>query len=302
MTKIFSTILFGLFLTGCNSSDDDLKLDGLSDALKFCVQESASENGVDSADEITSLNCSLTEPVSGEVEKLSRYPKLTELVVSLSASVDSIALDDFLQLQKFSCFNCELIEFSVGSGINQTLTDLELNSAETINKVNLEGAEALERLTLLTNVNRLFLPFDSALTHLVWHGDWNIADQTVQVYDLDLSHSLQQLVINGVAIEYLDLTQATDLVSVDIVSSALKSAYFNSQKLESIIIIDGQMEDIDLGLASQLRSLSLVKQRLTDIDLDDARNLEFVSLQENPLSDDTIAYLQSIDWIETINY
>lgn len=263
-------------MMGCNSSQDTAK-EWYDDvyfehpAMKQCLIGWAEENGWTSVEEVTMLGCSRNgiDSIAGieQFENLSRlylsYTALKELNLSGNPKLDYVNIGDNPYLK------------SVDLSQNLELTTLYINH-NAVEEVNLSYLPKLNIVFLSDNLIKT-LKLDGTDVEFL-----NVENNLIETMDLSNPRSIRDLRLQGNPLTDIDLSNLHDL----------KTLFINDTGIDTLDI----SYNLDLGLVVASNN------NIEHIRFDNNPNLTAVNIEGNPLDKDTLDYLATIDWIDTLRY
>ncbi len=120
--------------------------------------------------------------------------------------------------------------------------------------------------------------------------------------NFDNNLKLRELTVIGNLLTSLSLTNHSALTVVEVTDSKLQYVEFDLPALEILTLNNNNLSNIDLSDSTNLTKLNLWKNSIESIDFSNNMKLNYVNLVENPLAEETISYLESIDWIEILEF
>jgi len=275
MRKIFCLFITALIL-GCNSSEDTAKewYDDLyfeHPAMKQCLIGWAEEYGWTSVEEVTMLGCSRNgiDSIAGieQFENLSRlylsYTALKELDLSGNVNLDYINIGD----------NPYLKSVDVSQNLELTTMYVYDNAVEEVNLSNLPKLN----FVFLNNNHIKALKLDGTDV-----GFLNVENNAIEEIDLSNPRSIRDLRLQGNPLKGIDLSNLHDL--------------------KKLFIYDTGINALDVSHNLELELLAAYNNNIEQVRFDNNYNLTGVNIEGNPLDQDTLDYLATIDWIETLRY
>jgi len=272
--------IYCLFITvlmmGCNSSEDTAKewYDDLyfeHPAMKQCLISWADEYGWTSVEEVTKLSCSRNgiDSIAGieQFENLSRlylsYTALKELDLSGNANLDYINIGN----------NPYLKSVDVSQNLELTIMYVYENAVEEVNLSNLPKLN----FVFLNNNHIKALKLDGTDV-----GFLNVENNLIENINLSNARSIRDLTLTGNPLTDIELS--------------------NLQDLKALTIHDTGISTLDISYNQDIEVLGAKGNNIESIRFYNNPILKGVNITNNPLNKDTLDYLATIDWIDTLRY
>ncbi|ALO33746.1 hypothetical protein CMT41_02720 [Colwellia sp. MT41] len=305
--KKYIYISLSLMLTACGVSNDDKSeletLNLTSIALSTCLSTSAERFGYESISDVETLSCSdVSEEAFDQtaLDEMNLFENLSNLSLYYMKSPIHFDGSNFPALKAFRCDNCSLesIDLSQNSELNSFeiwgntyLTELDLSNSPKLEKLN------LSKVTIM-NLN---LGNQQLLKEAYIVGDALYKNTQLNI-NLTGATALESLEMFFVGIEHLDLSNNLELTSLQINYSTIQSLDIGSTKIQHLGINYSDIVSLDTSTFIDLRSLVLVENKIVSLNLENNVLLELLNLKGNPLSDGMLDYLESITWIDRIEF
>lgn len=340
--KYIPLLFVGILAGCSSDSDERLiisEIDFKSEAIRDCINSAASEQESTYADEITEFYCyadSYNTTPSNSTEDLLLFPNIMTIKLS---SLDSGFIDSnhFKQIIKFtlSTSTMELINIDGLVNLqelvlsqNDELKNINLTYNTKIKKIyiyqtplealNIETLTELEKLQFLNyeEINSLPTPTSEGGMYRNTWGD-------ITHINFDNNINLKELSIIGNQLSSLSLTNHPKLSMVEVTDSNIQGVELDLPALKTLSLFNNSLSNIDLSYSPNLTELTLSSNMLTNIDLSYSVNLtnlnlwnnsiksielsnnlklNYANLKDNSLTEETIGYLESIDWIDTLGF
>ncbi|MCW8833593.1 MAG: hypothetical protein OQK09_09725 [Colwellia sp.] len=316
-------LLFVAILVGCSSDSEGDKriaisdIDFISEEIKNCVNRTASAQDLTYADELTEFICyanSYNTTSSNSTEDLLLFPNIMKVKLShlesgfidsnhftqitsftlSSSSIKQINIDDLVNLQElFLSQNTNLKNINLT--YNTKIKNIYIND-NPLEALNVETLTELEELQLLNFEDFQVppTPTNNGIVRTTW-GD-------ITHINFDNNLNLRELTIIGNLLTNLSLTNHPALTIVEVTNSKLQHVEFDLPALEILSLSHNSLSNIDLSYSANLTKLNLWKNSIESIDFSNNPKLNYVNLVENPLAEETISYLESIDWIDMLEF
>ena len=275
MKKVYCLFITVLMMA-CNSSEDKAK-EWYDDvyfehpAMKQCLIGWAEEYGWTSVEEVTELACSRNgiDSIAG----IEQFDNLKKLYLSYTALKD-LNLSGNPKLDYVNIGGNPYLK-SVDLSQNLELTTLYIND-NAVEEVNLSNLPKLNLVFLSNNLIKT-LKLDGTDVEFL-----NVENNLIETMDLSNPRSIRDLRLQGNPLTDIDLSNLHDL----------KKLFINDTGIDTL--------DISYNL-----NLELVKASNNNIEhfrFYNNPNLTAVNIENNPLDEETLDYLSTIDWIETLQY
>lgn len=307
--KIIYPITLSLLLLGCSDSDEEMLIKNVSfnsSTIEACITERADFEGFTKVEEMTEVLCKGSGYDLGNLEDFNNFPNLTSVAFH-SIESQSVELDNNLYIENLSVISAKnlrlfrasnspslrKIEFQNSNNLYSVtldelpnLTDLEIFDAK-IEVLDIANIESLENLTMATFLSS---------------GDYYDVFSPIEYLDLTSNINLQQVYLHDTSLETLLLDGLEYLTHLRVTKSELRALDLNLTNLEELVLANNSISSINLDLLPNIKRLDLSRNQLTTINLDLNTNLEYVRLLDNPFSAETVAYLNTIDWIDDFQF
>ena len=269
-------LLISVFIMGCNSSQDTTNVwyDDVyfeHPAMKQCLIGWAEEYGWTNVDEVTELSCSRNgiDSIAGieqfdNLKKLSlSYTALKEINLSGNPKLEDVHISKNPYLKSVDVSqNLELTMLYV---IYNAVEEVNLSNLPKLNMVNLSG-NLISQLKLDgTDAEFLF-----------------VEDNLIKDIDLSNTRSIRDLRLQGNPLNSIDLSNLHDL--------------------KTLFVNDTGIASLDISFNRELGLVVAFNNNIEHIRFDDNPNLKVANVENNPLNEETLDYLSTIDWIETLQY
>jgi len=210
--------------------------------------------------------------------------KLTDIDVSHNTALT------FLELK----FNKEISSLDVSNNTQLLTLSLTLNKLTTIDVSN---------NTLLVNLNVAYNQLTSI--DVTNNTDLQILELSYdnQITSIDVTNNteLKVLTLHNNQISSIDISKLPLLEELHLAGNQLTSLdVSNNPNLTILRAWSNAITAIDTSNNPELTALSLAENQLTSVDFSNNSLLSYVSLTTNLFSQETIDYLNTIDWIETL--
>ncbi|AZQ82928.1 hypothetical protein EKO29_01950 [Colwellia sp. Arc7-635] len=339
---LFVVILVGCSGGSDSEGDKRLAISDInfiSEEVKNCVNSEASAKDLVYADELTEFTCyanSYNSNSSDSTEDLLLFPNIMTVELShlesgfidsshfakvssftlSSSSIEQVNIDELVNLQELFLSQNNNLK-NINLTYNTKLKNIYIND-NPLEALNIETLTELEKLQLLNFEDVQVSPTRAnvpGIVRLTW-GD-------ITHINFDNNLKLRELTVIGNLLTNLSLANHSALTVVEVTDSKLQSVDFDLPALEklnlsnnSLSIIDlsyapnlteltlskNNLMNIDLSYSIDLKGLNLWKNNIKSIDLSNNLKLNYANLVENPLSEETRSYLETIDWVDMLEF
>ena len=231
---------------------------------------------------------------------MNHFENLSTLLLGFMKSPTHLDASNFPALKEFRCDDCSLESINLSQ--NSELNSFEIWGNRYLTELDLSNSPKLEKLNLsevkLININ---LGNQQLLkeVYIVGHALYKHTQVNINLTGASVLESLEVFFLG---IDHIDLSNNLELTSLRIIGSNIQSLDVGSTKLKSLAIESSNIASLDTSSFLDLRSLVLVDNQIVSLDLENNVLLELLNLKGNPLSDDMFDYLESITWIDRIEF
>ncbi|NMP17519.1 hypothetical protein [Thalassotalea sp. Y01] len=275
MKKLYSLCLIAA-LVGCDgdSKSEILSHNYVDEAAEKCITSLYEEGEVENFEDITSFYC------IGNILSTEDFSMLTNLK-ELALSPENDSPYEFY----FDGSSMPQIEYL--SFLYHDLKSLDLSSNDSLKELSLHGVTGL--IELVTDNN-------SSLKSL------NIFQSSISKIDLSQNVNLSTFEAEYHNLDKVNLSNHAELDTVTVSHGALEELIIDAPNLKRLRLDSNKLETVDTSLSPLLEYLVLTSNKINTVNVDANQNLRTLSLEDNPLLDETIAYLNSIEWISNLTY
>ncbi|QDP00667.1 hypothetical protein [Thalassotalea sp. PS06] len=305
--KYLYSISLPFLLWGCGESEKELLIKDVSFSsytIETCIKERAEIEGFTKVEEMTEVLCKGSGLDFGNFEDFNQFPNLTGVALH-SIETTNVEIADNLYIEELWVVSAEnLSTFRASNSPN--LKIIKFLNSNNLSHVALEQLPNMSDLSIRdARIEVLDIAAIDSLEYLEVATDAataNIRNVTSPIDYIDLTThvNLKELNLSYISLETLLLDGLDNLTHLFVVGTDLQFVDLNLKNLERLELISNKLEAIDLSLVPNIEYLNLAENNLTNINLDMNTKLEYARLIANPLSDQTIAYLNTIDWIEEL--
>jgi Leucine-rich repeat (LRR) protein len=306
-----------LFLIGCLALNNVLAqgaaeiisdLQFLDQNFQDCVLENASDNGWDTVDEMTNLDCYDSNIASASgIEQLIALTDLTLWrnnleEIDLSANTDLVYLDlDENNLTSVNLdTNSKLENLFISDNL---LTSIDISNNSNIYQLELNN-DYLTSIELGNNLDLEYLYLDSNfITQIDISNNTNLFeldldDNNLSSIDLSNNTALTELDIDRNQLTSIDVSSNTGLDNLELKNNLLTTIdVSNNTGLTELDLHQNLLTTIDVSSNTELVYLDVDNNLLETINIDSNQNLEELWIIENLLNQAAHDYLESLDGI-----
>ena len=220
--------------------------------------------------------------------------KLTELDVSRFSNLESLSVEDSLDLTDLECYECALTSLTVSGCTALETLDCEENELESLD---VSGCTALESLDCKYNkLTELNVSGMETLGNLECIGnplETLYCYNTGIVYGLSVKNitTLKDLRCHRCKISLLDVSGCTALETLICFENRLTSLNLkDNTALKYLDVEDNQLTALDLSKQPALETLYCKGNKLTSLDVKNHSNLKVLGVKDNPELTDLECY------------
>ncbi|WP_404395615.1 hypothetical protein [Pseudoalteromonas phenolica] len=299
MHKTIVLLSVSALLSGCFGSGHEEYNESLKDHSVYHCQ-SFDPNSVRDKAEVESVYCDIQDFPAGDLSGLSQFPNLKTLSLDGRQTMDQLNVvyhsswTPKLEWLNLKNINFETIDLSQLEQINR----LSLNNVN-MSSLDMSGLSGLQHFQLVkSNLTTLDLSYNTEIETLV-------LDET-QITHFNFSNNTKltelTLALNNKAASSIELTNQPALKSLSILSQELETLYINLPKLESAHLSNNKLTAIDFSGSPELSAVQLADNLITNLNVDTNLKLSRLVLTGNPLTEETKSYLETLTWIEELEY
>lgn len=301
MYKSITLLATSALLSGCLGSASEEYNESLKDHSAYhCQNQSFEPNSVRDTAEVESVYCDIQDFPAGDLSGLSQFPNLKELSLDGLQTMEqlNVVYDSSwtpkLEWLNLKNVNFEAIDLSQLKQINRlSLNNVNMSSLDMTSLSNLQHFQ-LDK----SNLTTLDLSYNTALENLI------IKETQIQEFNFSNNTNLFELTLalNSEAKPVVELTSQPALKSLSILSQELQTLYVNLPKLESAHLSNNKLTAVDFSGSPELSALQLSENLITNINVDTNLKLSRLILTDNPLTKEAKDYLETLTWIEKLEY
>ncbi|MAD89627.1 MAG: hypothetical protein CMK64_07980 [Pseudoalteromonas sp.] len=300
MHKTIVLLSASALLSGCFGGHEEYNESLKDHSTYHCQNQSFDTNSVRDKAEVESVYCDIQDFPAGDLSGLSQFPNLKTLSLDGRQTMDQLNVvyhsswTPKLEWLNLKNINFETIYLSQLEQINR----LSLNNVNMLS-LDMSGLSSLQHFQLAkSNLTTLDLSYNTELETLV-------LDET-QITHFNFSNNTKltelTLALNNKAASSIELTNQPALKSLSILSQELETLYINLPKLESAHLSNNKLTAIDFSGSPELSAVQLADNLITNLNVDTNLKLSRLVLTGNPLTEETKSYLETLTWIEELEY